>query len=140
MRSTAHEPSYTQPYFFLLGREVGLDDDILTIRQPSLRTLTVARLPFGLDLGAVFGLVEPSVPSHPLRVDLEVLRPSGSAALSVSGSTEESATGPGRVWARTLHVVIDEAGEWTVIARCGALQAVRVVNAELGRSSRCRRT
>ncbi|WP_306370329.1 hypothetical protein [Nocardiopsis sp. CC223A] len=112
----------------LLGAEVGLDGDVLSIRDPALRTLTVEHLPTTVELGAALipaaSLAGENEDDH-LR--LEVLRPSGSAALSLSDALTGSAHHRNRPWARTLQVVIDEVGIWQVTVRVGASQAYRTL-------------
>ncbi|GAA1466989.1 hypothetical protein GCM10009603_53500 [Nocardiopsis exhalans] len=54
---------------------------------------------------------------------LEVLRPSGSAALSVNDTLDQEPVDSGAVWARTLRVVIDEVGLWTVSIRACSITA-----------------
>ncbi|WP_436890060.1 hypothetical protein [Nocardiopsis dassonvillei] len=112
----------------LLGVEVGLDGDVLSIRDPALRALTVTRLPTTVDLGAALIPVAAATLAGKDEDDhlrLEVLRPSGSSALSLSDALTGSAPHGNRLWARTLRVVIDEVGTWRVVARVGAAQAHR---------------
>lgn len=113
----------------LLGVEVGLDEDVLSIRDPALHTLTVERLPTTVELGAAL------IPVAPLagededdHLRLEVLRPSGSAALSLSDALTGSVPHRNRLWARTLRVVIDEVGTWRITARVGTTRACRPLN------------
>ncbi|MFL1380883.1 MULTISPECIES: hypothetical protein [unclassified Nocardiopsis] len=120
----------------LLGIEVGLDEDVLSIRDPALHTLTVEHLPTTVELGAALipapTLVGENEDDH-LR--LEVLRPSGSAALSLSDALTSSAPHRNRLWARTLRVVVDEIGIWQVSARVGEAQAHRPLNVVTGGGS-----
>ncbi|USY22421.1 hypothetical protein NE857_12895 [Nocardiopsis exhalans] len=119
-----HSDGHVPACVFLLGREVGLDKGMLTIRDPALRRLAVDHLPSGVELGAVLVLPEPHAADEvSSSVKLEVLRPSGSAALSVNDTLDQEPVDSGAVWARTLRVVIDEVGLWTVSIRACSITA-----------------
>lgn len=123
-----HSDDQASKCVFLLGREVGLDNDMLTIRQPSLRRLVVDRLPTSVELGAALVLPEPlHLEGTSSSVRLEVLRPSGSAALSVNDTLDKVPANSGAVWARPLRVVIDEVGLWTVSIRTSFVTTARTI-------------
>ncbi|MGW8529741.1 hypothetical protein [Nocardiopsis sp. NPDC055824] len=126
-----HDNAAPPEYVFLVGREIGLDDDFLSVRDPTLRLLTVEHLPLGVELGVAFALLEPGWSDHTVHVHLEVVRPSGNPALSVSGTIDRTSYGGSGIWARTLRVLVDETGTWTVCARAGEVVATRVVDVVL---------
>ncbi|QUX27359.1 hypothetical protein KGD83_18815 [Nocardiopsis akebiae] len=115
-------------YVFLLGREIGVDGDVLSIRDPALRVLAVERVPCEVELGVALALLETSGAERLQQILLEVVRPSGDVALAMSGKADAPSSSHAAVWASPLHVVIDETGEWTVRVRAGGVQAVRVVD------------
>ncbi|NYH54609.1 MULTISPECIES: hypothetical protein [Nocardiopsis] len=115
-------------HVFLLGREIGTDGDVLSIRDPALRVLTVERVPCGVELGVALALLESTGAEDSHQVLLEVVRPSGVVALSMTGTIDTAPSDRTGVWARALHVVIDETGEWTVSAQVGRIRAVRVID------------
>ncbi|WP_017569762.1 hypothetical protein [Nocardiopsis halotolerans] len=116
---------------FLLGREIGVDGDVLSIRDPTLRVLKLDRLPRGMEPGVASALLEPTGKEDDLQVFLEVIRPSGAIALSMSGTIDTAPSGHGGVWARAPHMVIDEAGEWIVRTQTGQIRAARVIDVVL---------
>jgi hypothetical protein len=118
-------------HVFLLGREIGMDGDVLSIRDPALRVLAVDHVPCEVELGAALALLEADRTEQLQQILLEVVRPSGEVALAMSGTTDTLTSGRADVWASPLHLVVDEAGEWTVRVRAGRARAVRVIDVVL---------
>ncbi len=115
-------------HVFLLGREIGVDGDVLSIRDPALRVLAVDQVPCEVELGVALALLEASGAERLQQILLEIVRPSGEVALAMSGTAGTPPSSHAGVWASPLHVVIDEIGEWTVRVRAGGVRAVRVVD------------
>lgn len=120
--STTSEPECV----LLIGSEVGLESGFLSVRRPTLRLLTLDRLPTRVGLGAALLLSSSVTESSAPLLRLEVLRPSGALALSVNDSLEDPTEDDGHVWARNLHVLVDETGCWTVMVYVEQFSATRI--------------
>ncbi|MEV2278729.1 hypothetical protein AB0I72_24395 [Nocardiopsis sp. NPDC049922] len=122
-------PTEAKDYLFLLGREVVAENDVLSVSDPALRVLPVGYLPIGVELGVVFAHVEPtSQGTSGSQLQLEVIRPSGTAALTMSGIIGVGPSAQAPIWAHTLRVVIDETGAWTIAVESRGKHAIRVLD------------